>query len=107
MSTEALVGFIAHQGTGAGKRLAHMEEEIMSLIVCDEQTGQEVQVGDVITSHNGHQATLRRATRARMPGRSGKLFVELLERSIDGQLQKAGATGEYNDNVFGLIVKEQ
>lgn len=53
-----------------------------------------IQRGDTVTSFRGDPATFVTATRESMPGRSGKVLVDLPN----------GDRREYNDRVYGLTV---
>lgn len=64
----------------------------MALQAFVEGTDQIVNRGDTVTDFRGDTSTFSMATRARTPGRSGKVTV------AEG--------GEYYDGVFGLEVRE-
>lgn len=48
------------------------------LIAFDEKTGERVNIGDLVTDFRGDRGTLVSLDRAREPGRSGKVAVEML-----------------------------
>lgn len=60
--------------------------------------GQEVHAGETIMKPNGEKAEFLRATRARTPGKSGKVYIRWVGPD--------GHTGEYYDRTFDLHVKE-
>ena len=60
--------------------------------------GQEVHAGETILGHRNQKAEFLRATVARTPGKSGKIFIRWLGPD--------GNTGEYYDRTFDLYVKE-
>lgn len=65
----------------------------MALQAFVEGTDQIVNPGDTVTDFRGDTDTFKRATRARIPGKSGKVMVN-------------GSPIEYYDGVFGLEVRE-
>lgn len=70
----------------------------MALITTDAKTGARVFVGDIITDFRGDTAVFQGATRAAIPGKSGKVMAS---RDDTGQ-----NTREYYDGVFNLTVSE-
>lgn len=56
--------------------------------------GQEVHIGDIVLDFRGEGAILASLTKARMPGKSGKVTVR------DGYSESS----EYYDKVFNLTV---
>ena len=66
----------------------------LKLIAYDETTGEEVKVGSVIKTANGIPVTLKRLTRYRIPGKSGKILVSYGKGEI-----------EYYDKVCNLRVE--
>lgn len=62
----------------------------------NEQTGEEVKRGDTITDFKGDKAVFLNATRERIVGKSGKVYVELPD----------GFRREFYDKVFNLVVKD-
>lgn len=65
------------------------------IVVTSRLTGGIVSEGDMIESFRGEKATFVRASRAAVPGKSGKVIV----RWLGGE-----GTREYYDNVFNLSV---
>jgi len=73
-------------------------------------TNDQVKPGDTITSFRGEKATLIRATRASMPGKSGKVLVQWDENQPNDFDLKLGSWPpgfqmEYYSNVFDLDVQ--
>jgi hypothetical protein len=64
--------------------------------IVHDSDGKEIEAGDAIYSFKNHRATFVRATRARTPGKSGKVLVEW----------PGGGRFEYYDKVFNLNVQE-
>lgn len=66
------------------------------LKVYDERTDEEVKPGDTLTDFRGDKVVFLRATRERIIGKSGKVYVELPN----------GSRMEFYDKVFNVVVKD-
>lgn len=66
------------------------------LKVYDKKTGEEVKPGDTLTDFRGDKAVFLCATRERIEGKSGKVYVELHD----------GSRREFYDKVYNVIVKD-
>lgn len=80
-----------------------MPDLTVLLIVTDEKSGEVVNDGDTVTDFRGDTARLIKATRARVPGKSGKVLVELPGTS-DPYRDGRPIRMEYYDKVFDLHV---
>jgi hypothetical protein len=63
------------------------------MMTVTDKNGRVVQQGETVTDFRGDQWTFQYATRAALPGKSGKVVV-----------QANGATREFYDRIFGLSV---
>jgi hypothetical protein len=73
-----------------------------TLFAFNANTGEQVNVGDTVTSFRGEKATVTSLSRAVIPGKSGKVVVRWIEK-------ESGPTDferEYYDSVFDLVVTD-
>jgi hypothetical protein len=68
-----------------------------ALFAFDEKSGKQVFEGDTVIDFRGETATVAKLSRAKVPGKSGKVVVT----QGDSSPQR-----EYYDGVFGLVVTD-
>jgi hypothetical protein len=82
----------------------------MALIAICEVLGTRVNIGERVTSFRGETAVLKAVTRARIPGKSGKVVVQwdsdIATALSRGEDVKDVAQCEYYDKVFDLEVRD-
>jgi hypothetical protein len=71
-------------------------------VAYEEESGNVVEIGDPVTDFRGARGVLRSLTAARVPGKSGKVAVELMSDGDDD-----GATVYHYDKVWGLRVEAE
>ena len=74
-----------------------------TLYAYNEKTGEQVNVGDTVSSFRDELATVVSLSRATIPGKSGKVVVEWHGETPSGA---RGYEQEYYDGVFGLVVTD-
>jgi hypothetical protein len=73
-----------------------------NFIAYHEESGERIEPGDPVTSFRGERGYLRRLDAARVPGKSGKVTVELADVETDHLFDRLV---HHYDKVWGLRVE--